>query len=249
MNLRRNAAVRGVTAAAVALAAGVSGTVGAGGLHLTGAHAAVPNQLPYMCFNTAHTFHQTFGPNSFFTAENVQGPTSFNESGPTPAPTVTFPLYTGTANGHTVYYVITDASDRTVATKLGVNYTPKLLNTANTSAVQLSSSSDPTAINVPTDVDFSPVHVLVPGPNGFPPSLAAPGAVGNTGYSPLVQLPNGVVINAPQIGDGTTLNGADKSHWASKAEETKTQEVKHEFTDSALLRRSRHLHKRGTPVA
>jgi hypothetical protein len=47
---------------------------------------------------------------------------------------------------------------------------------------------------------------------------AAPGAVGNAGYSPLVELPSGVVINAPQIGDGANTNGADKAHWADKVE-------------------------------
>jgi hypothetical protein len=66
------------------------------------------------------------------------------------------------------------------------------------------------------DVDFSPPRVLVAGPTGFPPSAAAPGAVGNSGYSPLVQLPNGVIVNAPQIGDGANTNGADKTHWADK---------------------------------
>jgi hypothetical protein len=127
------------------------------------------------------------------------------------------PLYTGTANGHKVYFIITDASNQIVANQLGVNYTPKLANAANTSAVQFSSSSNPTAINVPADVDFSPQHVLVASSSGFPPSNAAPGSVGSTGYSPLVQLTNGVVINAPQIGDGANLNPSDKGHWADKA--------------------------------
>jgi hypothetical protein len=117
-----------------------------------------------------------------------------------------------------VYYVITDASDQTVATNLGVNYVPKLANAANTQGAQLSSSNDPTAINVPAGIDFSPNHVLVAGPTGFPPSSAAAGAVGNSGYSPLVQLPSGVVLNAEQIGDGTTTNGSDKAHWADKVE-------------------------------
>ena len=169
-----------------------------------------------MCFNTAHTFHQTFGPNSFFTAENVQGPTSFHENPPTSKPTVTLPLRVGTAAGHTVYYVITDASDQTVAQSLGVNFTPKLANAGGTAAVQHSSSTDPTAIHVAGDVDFSPARVLVPGATGFPPSSAEPGAIGNAGYSPLVELPTGVVINAPQIGDGANTNGADKAHWADK---------------------------------
>ena len=205
-------------AGALALAAVISTTTGTGALHSKSASAAFPNQLPYMCFNTAHTFHQTFGPNSFFLNENQQGPTGFQEGPPASKPTVTFPLRRGTANGHLVYYFITDASDQAVARALGVNFTPKLANSAGTPAVQLSSSSDPASIVVPADVDFSPVHVLVAGPTGFPPSAAAPGAVGNPGYSPLVQLPNGVVINAPQVGDGTNTNGSDKAHWADKVE-------------------------------
>lgn len=109
MNWRPYLSTRRVAGAACTLA------LGAGSL--TSAQAAFPNQLPFMCFNTAHTFHQTFGPNSFFTAENVQGPISFQENPPTSKPTVTFPLRQGTAGkpGHTVYYVITDASDQTVA--------------------------------------------------------------------------------------------------------------------------------------
>src|SRR5712671_3716887 len=137
MRWRPNISTRRVTGAAFALA------LGAGSV--TSAQAAFPNQLPFMCFNTAHTFHQTFGPNSFFTAENVQGPTSFQENAPTSQPTVTFPLRQGTAGspGHTVYYVITDASDLTLAQSLGVNFTPKLANARGSMAVQHSSSSDP----------------------------------------------------------------------------------------------------------
>src|SRR5438270_8477144 len=194
MSSRQILAARGAILSVFALAAGLSGT--------TGAWAAFPTQLPFMCFNTAHTFHQTFGPNSFFTAENVQGPTSVQENPPTSKPTVTFPLRQGTAgsHGHTVYYVVTDASDQTLAQSLGVNFTPKLANAGGTAAVQHSSSTDPTAIDVPGDVDFSPTRVLVPSATGFPPTSAAPGAIGSSGYSPLVQLPSGVVINAPQVG-------------------------------------------------
>ena len=201
---------RGAPSVALALVLGVGAT--------TSASAASPNQLPFMCFNTAHTFHQIFGPNSFFTAENVQGPTSFRENPPTSAPTVTLPLHTGMAGrpSHAVYYVITDASDLAVAQGLGVNYTPKLANAASTASVQHSTSNDPSSIDVPGDVDFSPARVLMPSATGFPPAAAAPGALGRNGYSPLVQLPNGVVLNAPQVGDGTNTNGADKSHWADK---------------------------------
>src|SRR5260370_13030746 len=154
-------------AAALAVAAVTSTTLGGGGLHSKGASAAIPNQLPFMSFNTAHTFHQTFGPNSFFLNANQQGPTGFVEGAPASKPTVTFPLRRGTAAGHLVYYFITDASDQTVAQALGVNFTPKLANAAGTPTVQHSLSSDPTSIAVPADVDFSPVHVLVAGPTGF----------------------------------------------------------------------------------
>ena len=210
MKLQSSLAVRGISAAAFVVAAGISGTTSAG--------AVTPTTQTFMCFNTDHTFHQTFGPNSFFLPETQQGPTGFSEGPANDHPVVTFPLRQGTGAGHTVYYVITDASDQTTAQGLGVNFVPKLANAANTSAVQHSSSNDPAAINVPAGVDFSPTRVLVAGPTGFPPSAAAPGAIGNTGYSPLVQLPSGVVLNAEQIGDGANTNGSDKTHWADKVE-------------------------------
>src|SRR5712691_8633492 len=98
-------------AAALALGAVLSASIGVGSLHPTGANAGFPNQLPFMCFTTDHTFHQTFGPISFFLNENQQGTTSFQEAPPTSKPVVVLPLRRGTAAGHLVYYVITDASD------------------------------------------------------------------------------------------------------------------------------------------
>jgi hypothetical protein len=228
----RSRAVRGATVGAFALAAATT-AVGVSAVHPTKANAAAPEQLPYMCFTTSHTFHQLFGPNSFFLNENQQGPTGFSESPPTSKPVVNLPLRTGTAAGHRIFYVITDASTQSAATSLGVNFTPKLANAANTPGVQLSSSNDPTAINVPAGVDFSPTHVLVAGPNGFPPAQAQAGAVGDPGYSPLVQLPDGVVLNAEQIGDGTTTNVSDKAHWADKVEslDTATHMVSYDITN------------------
>jgi len=229
-------------ATAVAFAAVVSGTIGGGALHPTGAQAAFPNKLPYMCFTTGNTFHQTFGPASFFLNENQQGPTSFQEGPPNTKPIVTFPLRQGTAASHTVYYVITDASDQSVAENLGVNFTPKLANAAGTSAVQLSSSSDPSSINVSAGVDFSPPRVVVASSTGFPPLAAAPGAIGNAGYSPLVELPSGVVINAPQIGDGANTNGADKTHWADKVEnvDVLNKKVSYDITNGCYEDQSVH---------
>ncbi len=48
-------------------------------------------------------------------------------------------------------------------------------------------------------VDFSPERIVVPSETGFPPKEAKPGAIGEALYTPLIQLPNGIVLNAPQI--------------------------------------------------
>ena len=237
----RTHAVRWATAGAFALAAATT-AVGVSAVHPTKANAAAPDQLPYQCFTPSHTFHQIFGPNSFFLNENQQGPTGFSESGATSAPVANLPLRTGTAAGHRIFYVITDASTQSAATSLGVNFTPKLANAANTPGAQMSSSNDPTAINVPAGVDFSPNHVLVAGPNGFPPAQSQAGAVGNPGYSPLVQLPDGVVLNAEQIGDGTTTNVSDKAHWADKVASlnTATNKVRYDITNGCYEDQSVH---------
>src|SRR5689334_3183015 len=158
---------------------------------MTGA-AAVPafadtQQLtPFRCFTQDSNVHVVFGPESFFLAPTTQGPTSFKENAG--ATVVTYPLYHGSSRGSRVDYVITDASNRSVAEALGVNYVPKLAQSVGTAAVQNSNSAIGTGngIKFPGTVDFSPEHIIVPGPAGFPPSAAQPGAVGDALYSPLV---------------------------------------------------------------
>jgi hypothetical protein len=81
-------------------------------------------QLPFRCVAAVDVKHVVFGPDSFFLPNTVQGPMSFRENaGPT---IVTYPLYHGRSGDRQVAYVITDASDLSVAQALGVNYTPKL---------------------------------------------------------------------------------------------------------------------------
>jgi len=121
---------------------------------------------------------------------------------------VTYPLYHGTSKGRPVEYVVTDASDRSVAQILGVNYTPKLAQAAGSASVQDSASAigSGNGIAFPASVDFSPTQVIVPSASGFPPLAAQPGAVGEAGYSPLVQLVfrgKPVVLNAPQIANAS----------------------------------------------
>jgi hypothetical protein len=114
--------------------------------------------------------------------------------------TVTFPAYSGTSGGQIVYYIVTEASDATMAAQLGVNYAPKLKLAAGTNLVQSVSSNSP-PYNFPGTVTFnsgarsiSPATgVLSPTPTGVAP------AQGGAAYSPLVQLANGIVLNAPHI--------------------------------------------------
>src|SRR5829696_3312600 len=123
--------------------------------------------------------------------------------------TATFPLKTGrTTDGRTVHYIVLDSSNENDADARGVNKAPKLANARGTDAVK-KVTIDNGMIVFPGTVDFSPVHHVVAGPGGFPPAAADPGAVGEdgasprTGYSPLIELPNGTVLNAPHVANGS----------------------------------------------
>jgi hypothetical protein len=122
-----------------------------------------------------------------------------------PGNAVTLPLYRGTSHGQNVYYILLDASDGGFAQQYGINTSQKLANAANTQAVQKVSIKSG-VIDFPGTVDFTPVHAVAAGPNGFPPALAVPGSVGDASYSPLIQLPSGIVVNAPQIANDSGLH-------------------------------------------
>jgi hypothetical protein len=135
--------------------------------------------------------------------------------------TVTLPLHKGrTGNGETTWYIVTESSDQADATQRGVNYSNKLLNALGTAAVQNGRLEGETLVFDGT-VNFGLTRVLVPGPNGFPPTQFAPGAMGDPKYSPLVcvvaeqgqnqdgTVPcRGVVLNAPQVANETGVSGS-----------------------------------------
>src|SRR5690242_8907736 len=143
------------------------------------------------------------------------------------AETVRLPLYKGTANGHDVWFILTEASDIGLAHNSGLNYAPKLANIAIgcPDCVQTVTLDSPTAdqnkfgpatVNFQGEPDFTPTRTLVPGPNGFPPASFSPGAVAGAGYSPFIRIAgSSVVYNAPIVatGDGpfaVTTNTADR---------------------------------------
>jgi hypothetical protein len=126
--------------------------------------------------------------------------------------TVTLPLHEGrTRNGTRFWFIITESSDQKDANRLGVNYANKLLNALGTAAVQEGQFDDGKLVADGT-VNFGLKHVLVPGPNGFPPAQFAPGAKGDASYSPLVHVGGSTdprrVINAPQVANATGLSGS-----------------------------------------
>ena len=113
--------------------------------------------------------------------------------------TATLPLHRGRVGTQTVWFIVTEASNSNQAARWGASVSQKLRNASGTAAVQEVSMDPDGTLVFPATVDFSPTHVIEPGPLGFPPAAAAPGAMGDIGYSPLVQLPGGAVLNAPQL--------------------------------------------------
>jgi hypothetical protein len=102
-------------------------------------------------------------------------------------------------DGEWARYVVTESSSKDDARRRGVNWSPKLANARGSAAVQKGWYDRRGVLHVEDTVDFTPERVVTPGPTGFPPAAASPGAFGQARYSPLVQLPGGTIINAPHI--------------------------------------------------
>jgi len=122
----------------------------------------------------------------------------------------TLPLHRATVSGVPVWYVITDVSDAALARELGLNFAPRLANLITpecpgcVQTVQSPRRLGKTAISRPGKPDFSPTRVLEPGPKGFPPLAARPGADGDLHYSPFVRIAGtDVVYNAPIVAVGS----------------------------------------------
>jgi hypothetical protein len=120
-----------------------------------------------------------------------------------PDDTVTLPLYHGKTHGLPVAFVVLDASSGAAADRLGVNHAQKLAN-AGDAAMDVDATLADVAdgsVSFPASVDFTPDRAVEGGPSDFPPAAAQPGATGDDGYSPLIRLQDGTVLNAPQVAD------------------------------------------------
>ena len=159
-----------------------------------------------------------------------------------PDGTVTLPLHRGTSHGQNVYYVIMDTSDGGLSQTLGVNQSSKLANARNSGAVE-QVTVDGDVVNFPATVDFSPNHVLTVTNGAFPPTSFQPGAVGEPGYSPLIQLPNGTIENAPQI--ARDANGDGKIDLLTEAAD---KVVSIDLVNNTVTYRETHGFQGGNPV-
>lgn len=118
------------------------------------------------------------------------------------AGTATLPLHRGTAAGKTVWYIVTDSSDRSDAQKRGAIFAPLLANVGNGCSACLGKATESNAsIAFPGAPDFGPKRSYVVSATGFPPASAAPGASAGKGYTPFLKIGN-AVVNAPIVAVG-----------------------------------------------
>jgi hypothetical protein len=139
--------------------------------------------------------------------------------------TATLSIRQGRSGSRAVWYTVTEASDSNHAQAWRASVAQKLSNARGTTAVQKVTIDADGTVAFPATVDFSPVRVITPGPTGFPPSAAAPGAVGEPGYSPLIELPDGAILNAPHVANAS--GAADKA----VAIDTSARTVRYALTD------------------
>ena len=119
---------------------------------------------------------------------------------------LTLPLHEArTRDGRTAWYVVIEASDGDAADRWNVEVVNKLRNAGD--GAQRGSLNRAGVLEVEASVNFRPAQEVAGTPGtGFPPTLAQPGSVGEPGYSPLVRLADGSVINAPIVANSTGVH-------------------------------------------
>lgn len=125
------------------------------------------------------------------------------------AGTVTLPLHQGRmADGRSVWYVLTDVSDRQLARQMGLNWSPKLANAPDAAVRTARQGRGGELVFDQGWVDFSPDRMVRAGqaPSFFPPAVAIAGSVGDAAYSPLVRVAGrgGAVFNATTVANGVS---------------------------------------------
>lgn len=115
------------------------------------------------------------------------------------------PLTIGRAAGEVAWFIVTESSDSADAERRKVNWAPELARLRGTTFVQRG-TWDGTRLVVDAGVDFSPSRSVLANPDSaFPPRVATPGSRAGEGYSPFVEFPNGIVLNAPHVATRTEV--------------------------------------------
>jgi hypothetical protein len=155
-----------------------------------------------------------FGPAPSTAQKELIGPLQLLRSGSIDMneSTITLPLYQGhiRGSGERVWYILSDTTDKGNADALGLNWSPKLANSAPGARVATLLPNATLEFHSGT-VDFSPEHRIAPGSdpsNPFPPSETQPGSIGDNDYSPLVVVENagGHIYNAPIVSFGSDVS-------------------------------------------
>jgi len=125
--------------------------------------------------------------------------------------TVTLTLHEGRVGKRTVWFIVTEASSGDAADRWRASRAQKLANAKRApDSLQNAFFGSDGLLHFDATVDFGPERVIVPTPgSGFPPLEAQPGAIAEDGYSPLVRLSDGTILNAPHLANDT--GRADKA--------------------------------------
>jgi hypothetical protein len=126
-----------------------------------------------------------------------------------------------------------DTSDQALSDSLGVNFAPKLANAKGTAGVQVVTMNNG-VVDFPGTVSFGHTRVVTPSATGFPPAVADPPSVGDSQYSPMIQLPDGTVENAPQV--------ANNSGMAAKVVSLDTAHMKVEYRATQGFYENKMIH-------
>ena len=198
-------------------AAWIGGLIGAAGLALAGPAAAQSPPTPPAPPSTGADVPQTyFGPpptRSFSEGQQfLRGPQQLLRSGKISRDhkRITLPLYLGHGpSGRNVWYILTDTTDKANAAALGLNFSAKLAYAAGGAREATLGGRNASLTFASGSVNFSPERKVVRGkaPKFFPPAVARPGGVGDSGYSPYVRItnqPGTPIYNAPVVAEGVS---------------------------------------------
>ncbi len=154
-----------------------------------------------------------FGPAPSDVQKELIGPYQLLKSGQIDLDegTITLPLYKGKVRDgpddfHTVWYILTDTTDKGNAEALGINHSSKLSYAEIDKAVRYAKlHSNAELVFTRGMVDFAPERIVTG--DSFPPESFQPGSVGDEHYTPLVLITNAGrhIYNAPIIATGDDI--------------------------------------------